>query len=116
MITISSYQEFEKYIIAQKDDEDYSEAGFVAVVRGDEAALSAYSHCSCNGTWEALNDHGKINWDWSGTPDQLVAMAEFGGDPSFPGRKAVFTDYDFRWLDDVYRQIIEWDKSGRPCR
>lgn len=122
MITISNRGQFEKSIIAQDDDNNYSESGFVAVVHEGVAAIASYSHCSCYGTWESLNAGGisdhvdavdplKTLWDWSGTPDELVRMAARKSDINFPNRDANPADSDYDHLMAVYEQIIAWDRK-----
>lgn len=103
-----------QYIIAQDDDEDWEESGWVALVFNDhEAALSQYSHCSCYGTFGI---GGAIeSWDWTGTPDQLVELAKNKRDPNMPEREADPKDYDYDHLMSVYQQILNWDKGERQC-
>lgn len=98
------------HVIAQDDDNDYSESGWVAVVVDGMAALARYSHCSCYSTWDTL-DSNLRKWDWFGTPDQIVELAKNDMDPYLPERQSDKKDYDH--LRSVYDQIIEWDKKGR---
>ena len=113
MITKEQRDLFEKSIIAQDDDKDYSESGWVAVVVGDWAAISRYSHCSCFGTWDDLTGEGGSDprWDWQGTVKQLIKMAKDCADPAIPKRKADEKDYDYDHLVEVYRQVLEWHKN-----
>ena len=101
-------EDFRHYIIAQDDDCDYSESGWVACVKDDWAGLASYSHCSCFGTWEAMD--GKFSWE--GTPEQLVAKAREEHDPIIDGKKASTADYDYDHLMVVYGQILEWAKNN----
>lgn len=40
-------EDFENSVIAQDDDNDYQESGYVACVfSGGKAAITGYSHCS----------------------------------------------------------------------
>jgi hypothetical protein len=116
---------FRESTIAQKDDEYYSESGYVAFILPDgRAALASYSHCSCYGTFESLCDggisdyfeEGDVSPQWIGAVNELVAMAERCADPAIPTRTAIEADYDYEKLKDVYRQIIEWDANGRKLK
>ena len=100
-----------KAVIAQDDDCDYQESGWVAWVVGDNAYLGSYSHCSCDGTWDVLGGTDGPGFDWSGTVAELVALAESKGDPNMAGRTADPKDYDYDHLMNVYDQVIEW--SGK---
>ena len=95
-------------VIAQDDDCDYSESGFVAVKDNKENkyAIGRYSHCSCYGTWSALAD-----WDWVGTKRGLLKLARHKLDPNMPERKADPEDYDYDHLMNVYQQIIDWNNK-----
>jgi hypothetical protein len=99
-------------IIAQDDDNDYSESGWVAIYDPDKkkCAISRYSHCSCYGTWEAIK-----GWDWEGTPKKLLKLAKKELDPNMPERKISPEDYDYDHLMNVYQGIINWynEKFGR---
>ncbi len=114
-------EQFEQGIIAQDDDNDYSESGYVATIIDGVAHLARYGHCSCFGTFEdvcggGISDYyeqGEASFVWSGTPDELVAMARGGMDPDMPSRKANAEDYDHDHLEAVYRKIIAWDDRGR---
>lgn len=121
MINITTYNKYTASIIAQSDSGGYDPSGYVAVVDGEDAALSSFSHCSCFGTWESLTGGGissshysgeyEPNWDWVGTVDELVHMAKNELDPSFPERKIDSSDYHSSYLMNVYQQILEWAKS-----
>lgn len=112
---------FEKSIVAQEDDGDYDESGWVAVVVGDWAALTKYGHCSCYDTWASITGGGisddegpdEPRWDWQGTPDDLVNLAGAKSDPGLKGRSADPKDYDYDHLMAVYQQILTWDANGR---
>jgi len=112
MISIRTRDEFIDAVIAQDDDNDYDESGYVAVVIGDEAALSKYGHCSCYDTWDDLTGNGSPRWDWTGTVEELVQLARGKKDPSLPERTAMSKDYDYDHLMEVYRQIIEWHEGA----
>jgi hypothetical protein len=104
---------------AQDDDNDYSESGYVAVVKDSRAAIAAYGHNSCFGTWTAIYDptfdgNMEARWEWEGTIDELVAMAKRGADPAMPERAAQPDDYDYEHLVKMYSQVVAWDKAGRP--
>lgn len=101
---------FRDSIIAQDDDDDYSESGYVAVVIGDWDALARYSHCSCNDTWEYIESDG---WDWSGTVSELLKLAKNKLDPSVKDRKSSPEDCDYDHLMNVYSEILSWH-FGKP--
>lgn len=113
MITLSDYEDFVSHVIAQDDDQDYSESGYVAVRKDDWAAIAKYSHCSCYGTWDSLTDRtGKPAWDWEGTPGELVGMAIRMADPCMPDRVADEKDYDYDHLVKVYQQVLDWAREN----
>ena len=93
-------------IIAQHDDEDYSESGYVVAssMDGSEYAIGHYSHCSCYGTW----DGDACMWEWEGDRKGLIEMARGGIDPDMPGRKAEPGDCDFSHLAAVYSEVLTW--------
>jgi hypothetical protein len=110
--------EFEASVIAQDDDEDYSESGYVAIVKDGVAAIFDYSHCSCFGTWEAITDERgsddlEVTPVWSGSVGELVAMAIRGMDPHMPERAASEGDRDYDHLMSVYQQVIAWVAKQR---
>jgi hypothetical protein len=101
-------------VVAQDDDEDYSESGWVAfTIDYTTFYLARYSHCSCFGTWTALADDGggTLSANWSGTRDELIRMATESLDPDMPTRQSNAEDYDHDHLVKVYAQIIEWAKQ-----
>jgi len=108
-------RDFDAAVIAQDDDEDYEESGWVAWVIGETAYLGSYSHCSCYGTFEVICDdyanatsEGTPRYDWSGTVAELVAMAERKADPNMPERMSDPKDCDYDHLMKVYEQVIAW--------
>lgn len=121
-IDIKTRRQFQAAIIAQDDDNDYSESGYVAVVVGDQAALASYGHCSCYGTWDSLCGGGvgdyfdedsvqSPRWDWEGSVDELVRMAARRADPRLPQRDANPEDYNYDHLVKVYDEVIAWDRK-----
>ena len=98
--------EMEKYVIAQDDDCDYEESGYVAVVKDGVAGITSYSHCSCYGTWSAIGNG--TNWSWIGTVKQLKGLAKRKGCITIPSREADPNDHDYDHLMEVYKQINEW--------
>jgi hypothetical protein len=120
MINIHYRNEFEQHIIAQDDDEDHSESGWVVVARDGVAAMANYGHCSCYGTWEAINGGGISDyfddkqecpdpkWDWSGSVVDVIDMAKRRADPHLPGRVANPKDIDYDHLCAVYEKVLEW--------
>jgi len=116
MITKGQRDLFRQSIVAQDDDCDYSESGWVAVVVGDWAALTKYGHCSCYDTWADITGGGisdnegpeEPRWDWQGTVDGLVRLAKNKLDPALTDRVASTEDYDYDHLMKVYEQILDW--------
>ena len=112
---------FEKHIVAQHDDEDYSESGYAVCWFPDQTcAIFNYSHCSCFGTWESISNHDDYSYDdsnppedrdvtpvWEGTSAQLIELARNKSDPAMPGRIANKNDSDYDHLMAVYEQILE---------
>lgn len=101
-------------VIAQDDDNDYQESGWICFECQGVYYLARYSHCSCYGTWTDLvgggiNDDGKygeVRSDWSGSLTDLLNMAENQYDPHFPGRIIDPEDYDYDHLQAVYQEIL----------
>ena len=119
---IKSRDDLQNLTIAQDDDNDYQESGYIAVYDGKRCALARYSHCSCFGTWTALGGgdysnpgNGAITWDWLGTKRQLLKLAREKLDPHAPfgTRKADEKDYDYDHLMNVYQQILEWHEKTK---
>lgn len=108
LVEFSRREDFEKAIIAQDDDNDYQESGYVVVRVGNWCALSDYGHCSCFGTWTDLNGCGSdgIRWCWMGTYEELLELARNGMDPALPQRKADPADSDYDHLMAVYGQVL----------
>ncbi len=101
-------EEFQRYIVAQDGDQDYESSGFVILVfPHGMAAMSAYSHCSCYGTWESINSGADAKFDWHGTLRELIQMAIDIADPIMPGRVADSGDYNYDHLCNVYKQVLE---------
>lgn len=98
------YHIAENYIIAQDDDNDYSESGYVVLDRDGECLIGSYSHCSCYGTWD--NDQLSGTWVWMGNREELIDMAKRGVDPVMPTRLANSKDYDYDHLMSVYQQVL----------
>jgi len=119
-LKLETEKKFRAAIIAQDDDCDYDESGWVAVVQGRYAGLAKYGHCSCYGTWTSVtggnlrcsgNNSGTVRWDWQGTVAQLVKLAKAKGDPHLKGRTADPKDYDYDHLMQVYTQVLSWNKK-----
>lgn len=116
MINISKL-DFINNIIAQSDNDDWQESGWVCWKHNDTYYLSRYSHCSCYGTYEALSDNdsgyscfdishiSNLSYSWSGTREELLNMAQNKLDPDMSGREALPEDYDYQHLMNVYSQI-----------
>lgn len=116
-------QMLEGRVIAQHDDQDWEESGYVVWYWGDIFRIDAYSHCSCYGTWTSIfgrsvSENADKSPDsyrslWQGSADDLVAMAKRCSDPAMPERVADVKDSDFDHLQGVYEQVIAWDSGGR---
>ncbi len=121
---IKSREDLEKITIAQDDDNDYEESGYIAVYDGKRCAIARYGHCSCYGTFTALSNQDRsksgngIIWDWIGTKRQLLNMAWKKLDPHSPfgNRKADEKDNDYDHLMNVYQQILEWNKKIKKVK
>lgn len=107
MIEYEARLEWQQYVIAQDDDNDDQESGYIAAIKDGRAALTRYSHCSCYGTRDYV-DENLEKWDWSGTPQELLTLAERGCDPDMPSRQASPDDCDYEHLIHVYNQIIAY--------
>lgn len=108
---IKSRDDLQKLTIAQDDDCDYSESGYVVVTDGKSAGIAHYSHCSCFGTWTSLTERdGAIHWVWQGSLRTLKKLAVQELDPhnSIGSRKADPKDYDYDHLMNVYQQVRKW--------
>lgn len=99
--------EWEKYVIAQDDDNDYGESGYVVCVKDNDARIGHYGHCSCYGTW----DDGVLTWLWEGSLSELYKMALNQIDPVYPGRKSDPEDSDYDHLMAVYSQTLKYFKE-----
>ena len=115
MITRANYGEL---TVAQSDDCDYEESGWIALVDGDDAYLAQYGHCSCYGTWTALCGHTwrddcsddflPANWYvWQGTKQEMIELARCKADPAVPNREAQPDDCDYDHLMEVYKQLLK---------
>ena len=110
-------EEFRECVIAQDDDCDYQESGWVAGILDGVAFLAHYSHCSCFNTFEALTNDGSVgipDVDWEGSPEALRLMAHRKLDPSMPGRVSDPNDRDYDHLMEVYRGVLEHFATNPP--
>lgn len=117
---IKSRDDLQNITIAQDDDNDYEESGYIAVYDGNRCAIARYGHCSCYGTWTSLYNSNSsrpngIIWDWIGTKRQILKMAMNKLDPHDPfgTRKADEKDCDFDHLMNVYQQILKWHENSK---
>lgn len=99
----------EKNVIAQDDDRDYQESGYVVCVKDGLAAIGSYEHCSCFGTWD---EQGYPKEVWSGTVAELIALAAGDFDPAVSGRKLSDQDYDVDHLRACYQQVMAWARTS----
>ena len=90
-------------VIAQSDDEDYSECGWVCYEHDGTMHLANYSHCSCYGTWTVIDDGGGPSW--SGTREELIALVRGNRDPDMPERRSTPGDSDYKHLQAVYAEL-----------
>ena len=99
-------------IIAQDDDCDYEESGYIVFYCEDlnVCLIYPYSHCSCFSTGSSI-ERGDFNPSWSGNRDELLNIAENRWDFSLPGREANSDDYDYDHLIEVYKQILKYFKN-----
>jgi hypothetical protein len=96
-----------KHLFAQGDcPGDYENGGWVALVNKEtnHAALMTFSHCSCYGTWEAIDGDTPV---WDGTIAEMFAMAQENRDPSLPSRVREEGDICDNELDILYKEIME---------
>lgn len=115
MISFKDASEMANHAIGQSDDNDYSESGYIVVIKDGIAAISAYSHCSCYDTWDDLQtETGLMRWDWTGSVDELRAMLSGKIDPNHPGRAADPSDYDYDHLCEAYAQAEKWLAANLP--
>lgn len=115
-----SGKQFSASTVAQDDDQDYSESGYVVCVNGDIASVFNYFHCSCYGTWKAISGsyEGDSEMDvtplWEGTVGDLAVKAQAGECLVFPGRLVADTDdYDKDHLLKVYQDYLVWYNTKR---
>jgi len=105
-----TYDNFREYVVAQDDDCDYSESGWLALIHEGTAYLARYGHCSCYDTLEGLGidkNYMSSNWFvWSGSVDGLISMAERKADPAMPERIADSEDCDYDHLMTVYKDVL----------
>jgi hypothetical protein len=100
--------------IAQDDDCDYEESGYIVVADDKKAAIAQYSHCSCYGTWTAMTKDSKIIWEWIGPIKDLIQMAKKKIDPHSPWERiASQQDSDYDHLMNCYDQVLKWNKDRR---
>jgi hypothetical protein len=113
--TMRTYEDLERLTIAQDDDCDYDESGYVVVYDGKEAAIGRYGHCSCFGTASALRckTTGILIYDWYGTVEELLKMARYKLDPHYTlgSRKADKNDCDYDHLIKCYAQVLKWNRN-----
>ena len=114
MIHFDNTHEFYKYVIGQDDDGDYEESGYVVVVVGDDAAIAAYSHCSCYDTLDSITRGGIEEWDWVGSVAELRLMLKYKLDPNHKDRVADPSDNDYDHLVKAYEMAEKWLEINRP--
>lgn len=98
---------FRDHIVAQHDDEDWQESGYVITLVDGVFSLFHYSHCSCYGTVSVIMD-GNIGTPlWTGDKDAMIELASGRGDPIVAGRTISEDDCDYGHLVVVYAQILQ---------
>jgi hypothetical protein len=111
MWTKNTKMQFKRCMIAKSMDGSFYDCqGYVAVVDGDFAGIAYYGHESMYDTFDSLicNEQGAIDWDWVGTPQELVQAALNESDIMFPDRKINPQDHDYKLLSQLYREIKKW--------
>ena len=121
--------QFHAAVIAQDDDNDYSESGYFAAVFAfagvDVAVIGQYAHCSCYDTWASICGGGisdyfagdsiqQPRFNWIGSVPALLDMARRVADPSLPQRAAVTEDSDYDHLIAMYTQVIAYFEGKNP--
>ena len=103
----------ESCIIAQHDDCDYSESGYVVFYYDDldRALIYGYGHCSCFSTATAIAD-ANFTPSWIGTKHKLLKLAKNKLDFSLEGRPANSEDFDYDHLMNVYDQVLKYFVSN----
>lgn len=111
--------EFRMSIVAQDDDNDYQESGWVVckVRRGetDYGLVGVYGHCSCYDTWVDLCGGGisdyygddevmEPQFAWIGSWEAVEWMARYGIDPKSL-RPIDDNTYNRDHLESCWRQI-----------
>lgn len=115
-------KQFSECVVAQDDDEDYQESGYVICVVGELALLAGYGHCSCYNTWSDLNGGGIGDYfeedevkhpAWQiVVPVPVMAMMAYERmDPALPPRIADQEDSNYDHLVKTYGQFLEWYKT-----
>lgn len=96
----------------------YAGSGYVlAKVQGeDKYVIADVSHCSCYGTWSGYTNDGELhgaNEAWSGTWQELRALAERQGDPTIPDRVIEGDDYDAQDLRAIYAEMLTMEEPTK---
>jgi len=127
-MVFKNYEEFLSCTVARADNvREYEADGIIAVVKDNVAGIARYSHCSCYGTAEALDTQRRASEQivpdfdrrrytrvyWTGTPDEMVTLAEERKCFDMEGRVITSKDCDYEILIELYDKIIVWDKNGR---
>lgn len=123
-------KEFLASVVAQDDDDDYEEIGYVVCVVERQglriALLAKYGHNSVHDTWsdlcqdfdgDYLNDKPDDvvchpRWIWIGSVEEFLGLARNDADPTIPTRKNADEDYQVDHLRAVYRQVQERAERG----
>lgn len=104
-------EHYEKHVIARASNDDYNCEGVIAVMfSSHECGITPFGHCSCYGTFEALSGNsskGTPQFAWVGTLKEMVTLAITRSCYIFPERKLNPEDSDYKYLIEVYDEIIE---------
>lgn len=112
---ILTLDQYRSGLLAQADSGGYDPGGYVVWEFEGTYYLSDFSHCSCYDTFTSLcgggigdyYEKGTPSFMWSGTKEELIAMAIKESDPAIPERKSDPEDYQYKYLMDVFKQIRE---------
>ncbi len=116
---INSREDLQNLTISRNATDDYDCSGYIVVTDGINAAITRFGHCSCYGTYTAIQGRdNSITFDWTGSVDELVKMARYKLDPhySLGRRKAKQDDYDYGYLIACYQDVLKWNKNNRKSK
>lgn len=95
---------------------NYENSGYLVFREGNNAYITRFSHCSCNGTWDGGwgSDHEYLEGhDWAGAVDELIQLARAKEDLGLKGKPLDIDEYGAREVLKMYELILEWDNNGQ---